>query len=82
MDRLEEKREAEATAQLSFCFEVASSAKYSSAVSGSEADSTLGRAVVDGIPVRNVVLNFPQNRSSSGSQAQLIQRMLQRYRFF
>jgi hypothetical protein len=82
MDRLEEKREAEAMAQLSFCFEVASSEKYNSAVSGGEADSIPGRAVGDATPIRNIVLNFPQNRSSSGSQAQLIQRMLQRYRFF
>jgi len=82
MDRLEEKREAEAMAQLAFCFEVASSEKYNSAVRGGEADSIPSRAVVDAIPVRNVVLNFPQNRTSSGSQAQLIQRMLQRYRFF
>ncbi|WP_237886558.1 hypothetical protein [Pseudomonas sp. PGPR40] len=79
MDRLEEKREAEKTAQLSFCFEAVSSAII---VGGCEADFTPSRAIADAVPVRSVVLSFPQNRCSSGSQAQLIQRILQRSRFF
>lgn len=81
MDRLEEKREAETMAQLSFCFEAVSSAKIVSAVGGCEADFT-PRAIADVVPVRSVVLSFPQNRCLSGSQAQLIQRILQRSRFF
>ncbi|WP_213938446.1 hypothetical protein [Pseudomonas sp. dw_612] len=81
MDRLEEKREAETMAQLSFCFEAVNSAKISGDVGGCEADFTPSRAIAEVVPVRSVVLSFPQNRSS-GSQAQLIQRILQRSRFF
>lgn len=78
MDLLEEKREAEKMAQLSFCFEAASSVKFSS----SETDTISSKAVVDSVQSKSVVLSFPQNRCSSGAQAQLIQRILQRYRFF
>lgn len=78
MDLLEEKREAEKMAQLSFCFEAASSVKFS----GNETDIIPNRSVVDSGQSKSVVLSFPQNRSSSGAQAQLIQRILQRYRFF
>jgi hypothetical protein len=82
MDRLEEKREAETMAQLSFCFEAVSSTKIGSTVGGCDADFTPSRAIADVVPVRSVVLSFPQNRCSSGSHAQLIQRILQRSRFF
>ncbi|PVZ55778.1 hypothetical protein C9422_20105 [Pseudomonas sp. B1(2018)] len=78
MDLLEEKREAETMAQLSFCFEAASSTKFA----GSEIDSISSRSVADIGQAKSVVLSFPQNRCSSGTQAQLIQRILQRYRFF
>ncbi|MNG29087.1 hypothetical protein D3C84_1144560 [compost metagenome] len=78
MDLLEEKREAETMAQLSFCFEAVSSAKFGS----SETETISSRSVVDIGQAKSVVLPFPQSRCSSGTQAQLIQRILQRYRFF
>ncbi|MFU2327062.1 hypothetical protein [Pseudomonas sp. NFX98] len=78
MDLLEEKREAEKMAQLSFCFEASSSVKFCA----SETEIIPSSSVYDSGQSKSVVLSFPQNRCSSGAQAQLIQRILQRSRFF
>jgi len=81
MDVLEDKTEAETMAQLSFCFEPPSYVKFSGSTSCRQIDTEGSRASRDNVQARSVVLAFPQDRSS-GVQAQLIQRILQRYRFF
>jgi len=81
MDQSEDKCEAGSMAQLSFSFEAASYGNSVSSVASYEGDLSTYRGSANAIQTKSVVLAFPQDRAV-GAQSRLVQRIVQRNRFF
>ena len=81
MDHSEGKCEAGSMAQLAFSFEAASYEKNAGSVVSYEADPPPYRGLANTAKAEAVVLAFPQDRVSV-AQARLVQRIVQRNRFF